>query len=405
MRTSSRKPPGTGLRLEAELLLCCARTCLGVEHAERVSTLLQAPLAWAFLLRTALRHGMIPLLYRHLASVALHVVPQVILAQLQAYVYAHIGHTLSLTDELLKLLRQLEAHGIPAVPYKGPALAAAAYGQLWLRPCNDLDLLVPTKKVVRAKDLLLTQGYQLRTPMTKTQEVGYVHAHYDYPFMRADGRVIVELHWSLTDRHFPFPLDLARLWERLTSVSLAGATVRSLPPEDLLLILCVHGAKHGWAQLKWVCDIAELIRVYQEIGWTQVMAQADRLRSRCRLWLGLFLAHYLLDAPLPDHVVQPIQADPAMRALATQVCAHMFREKDDLPSLVHYYGFPAKTLERRRDKLRYCLHMFQHRVPLSGRDRALLPRSAPLACLEYLLEPVRRFRAYRRDRSNCVLRR
>jgi Uncharacterised nucleotidyltransferase len=64
-----------------------------------------------------------------------------------------------LAGTLLKLLRLLEAHGIAALPYKGPVLAALAYGNVAFRQFGDLDLLVRPQDADRAKALLWAQGY------------------------------------------------------------------------------------------------------------------------------------------------------------------------------------------------------------------------------------------------------
>ncbi|MCC5639670.1 nucleotidyltransferase family protein [Nostoc sp. CHAB 5844] len=68
------------------------------------------------------------------------------------------------------------------------------------------------------------------------------------------------LHWRITPRFFPFELPVADLWQRRQWLSLLNVPVPTLAPEDLLLSLCVHGAKECWGKLKWICDVAELIR-------------------------------------------------------------------------------------------------------------------------------------------------
>jgi hypothetical protein len=57
---------------------------------------------------------------------------------------------------------------------------------------------------------------------------------------------MVELHWGFVDRQFSLPLDAEGLWGRLQRVSLGGGTIPTLSPEDLLLILCMHGSVHLW---------------------------------------------------------------------------------------------------------------------------------------------------------------
>src|SRR5438128_6595765 len=115
---------------------------------------------------------------------------------------------------------------------------------------------------------------------------------------------MVEIHWAFTPRYLPIPLDLERLWERLESVSLVNTSVRVFPPEDLLLILCIHGSKDLWRRLQWICDIAELIHTYPKLNWERVVAQAKALGSERMLLLGLSLASELLGTPLPEEVLK-----------------------------------------------------------------------------------------------------
>lgn len=52
--------------LEAELLICCARTYTSSEWVERIRALLREEIDWAYLYRLAEMYGMMPLLYWHL---------------------------------------------------------------------------------------------------------------------------------------------------------------------------------------------------------------------------------------------------------------------------------------------------------------------------------------------------
>jgi hypothetical protein len=121
--------------------------------------------------------------------------------------------------------------------------------------------------------------------------------------------VIVELHWRVTPRHFEIPVDLERCWERLQPVTLASESVSSLAPEDMLLLLCAHGAMHSWEQLLWIADIAELVRTQPALEWGQVLEQSHRAGRGRMLMLGLYLADTLLDAPLPHSVRAELRAD------------------------------------------------------------------------------------------------
>jgi hypothetical protein len=357
MSKSSEKAPAAGARPEIDLLLCCARTRIDPANAERIRGLLREDVDWAYLLRTAHRHGVMPLLWRSLHATCPEAVPQAVLAQLGDHFHTNYRRNALLTKRLLKLMDLFEAYDIPVIPLKGPVLATSIYGDVALRQFSDLDILVHEQDVLRAKDLLISQGYQPRGQRTSTQEAAALQVRFHSQFVSHDNKVLVELHWRLIDWRFSVPFDLDRLWERLEPVSLAGTMVRGFPPEDLLLILCVHGSKpkHRWGQLGRICDVAELIHVHQGLDWGHVVAQAGRFGSERRLLLGLLLARDLLGTALPEEVRLRIQADPVVKSLAAQVCEWLFREVDGRAGGSKRSIFDLNVMERRQDRVRFCL--------------------------------------------------
>jgi hypothetical protein len=83
--------------------------------------------------------------------------------------------------------------------------------------------------------------------------------------------------------------------------------------EDLLIIRCQDAVKEHWKphwpQLKWICDIAEIIRVYGDMDWKQVMGQVTRCRTSRVLSLCLALTNDFLGTPLPPEITKQIQKD------------------------------------------------------------------------------------------------
>lgn len=383
-------------RPEVELLLCCARTYLAPETAARIRTLLQEDIDWAYLIQKANQHGAIPLLYCSLKTTCLEAVPNTVLNQLQSHFHTNAVWNWYLTEELLKLLKLFEAHGISAIPYKGPALATMIYGNLALREFSDLDILVHEQDAIRATDLLISQGYQPPLQLAMEQARPYLQSeqfresaqyHGSYNIVRNDSKVIVELHWKLTHKPFRFPLAADDLWKELKPISLAKTTVLQFSPENLLLILCMHGTKDLWTQLKWICDIAELIRVHQNMNWERVLGQASKLGSRRMLLLGLLLANMLLETALPELILHEMQADSTVKSLAVQVRTQLFDQTDD-PFAEGQDGFifHLRARERLQDKFHF---LFNQMTTLSERDWEFLPLPAYLYSLYYLLRPIR----------------
>jgi len=120
-------PPAVDLRphddRETLLLLDCARAALDPETAARLRARVAAGLNWNRFLVLAQRHGLAPLVYLHLSQTCAESVPGETLAFLRDYAQKNTAFVVMLTGELVRLLKMLEANGITAIPYKGPATA------------------------------------------------------------------------------------------------------------------------------------------------------------------------------------------------------------------------------------------------------------------------------------------
>lgn len=374
---------------EVELLLCCARSRPETADAGRIRALVQAGLDWEHLLALADRHGTLPLLYWNLNALCPEALPEATLARLRAFFQANARRNLFLTGELVALLRLLEAAGITAVPFKGPVLAASVYGNLALRQFSDLDILVQERDVPRATELLVSQGYRSWAGEARP-------AHQRERKFTHDGKgVAVDLHWGFTNRHIPFALDLERLWERLEPIALAGATLHTLAPEDLLLVLCVHGSKHAipWEGLNWIGDVAELFAARPELDWGRVTEQARQLGSQRMLHLGLRLARDLLDAPLSAAIQEKVEADRPAAALAARVRTYLFAPASASCRFAGRHAFQLRMRERWRDRFSYTL-LLRHEMRPNARDREWVPLPGVLSFLHYPLRSLRLVREY-----------
>jgi hypothetical protein len=275
------------------------------------------------------------------------------------------------------------------MPYKGPALACQVYGDLRLRSFIDLDILVPGIEVPRVRDLLVENGYEPRIKMTPGKQRAILRSECDEVFIGANGRII-EIHWAITPPFFAFHLKTEDLFARSTTIDLLGKQVLAPAPEDLLLILSVNGAKDMWSRLEFICRVAELLRRYPEISWPTAFMRARELGAERMLMLGLFLAHRLLDTPLPEDVSQSVQQTKILWSMADQVCERLFVGPEAAPGQFELTRFRLRSRERVRDRLTYCL-----RRALSPTYKDFETLSLP-PLLEFLYPLVRPFRLIRR---------
>ncbi len=391
MSLPSAPTPDASMRPEVSLILACARTHVDAPHAERIRTLASANIDWAWLLQMSIRHRTLPLLYRNLATHSRDVVPQSTLAALGRHFKANALRNLVLTKRLVQLLRALDANGVSAIPYKGPALAEFAYGDLSLRQFADLDVLVRPRDLSKAAGTLVSLGYRLVTEPGIPQEA-YLQSMHHYNFAHDDIDATVELHWRATERYFASSSITERCWRRTKPATLAGAAVHYLAGEDLLLLLCIHSAKHGWECLAQVCDVAELVRKHAaELDWQRLASEARSLGFQRTLLLGLSLATDWLGAPLPEGIAQKIQADPALPPLTSQIQTSLFQENHASThpaesERLRFFRLHLKMRERFRDKVAYCLRVVL--IP-SQEDWEFIALPPRLSFLYYGLRPVR----------------
>jgi hypothetical protein len=381
-------------RPENQLLVCCARVRSEAGNADRIEALLQRSIDWEYLFEMAAEHRILPLMYWHLSSASPEAVPENFLSRIRPYFQTNKLRALLLAKELLNLHESFERRGIPVIPYKGPVLAASVYGDLGLRMSGDLDILIRVQDVPKAKEMLVLRGYKptpwkTDTQLTPNQEAAFLRFEREYPFQHYDSGIGVELQWGVTDKHFPFSLDMELAKERLQRVSLGGGTLPSFAPDVMLLVLCVHSSVHLWERLQWICDVAETIRVCQKMDWNCVMERAAALGSERMLLLGLHLAHELLGADIPENASRRIKTDPAVGELAADVYEGLFEKHEESRGILEgslFRPFHYKMHERRRDRFRYTLHTM---IDPNLADWERYPLPERLFPLYYVIRPLR----------------
>ncbi len=173
-----------------------------------MSRLCRAGLDWEFLLREARRHSVLPLLDRGLRLHDGTRPPAPVRELLRAACRLTQRRNLALTAELLRILAALEDAGIAAVPFKGPVLAALAYGDLALRPFGDLDVLVRERDMARARAALVKRGYLPEFAFSAAGERAFRKAECALQFRHAGRDVVLELHWRLTERYLSVHLPV-----------------------------------------------------------------------------------------------------------------------------------------------------------------------------------------------------
>ena len=365
-----------------DLILSCLRTRLGITEANTLRERIAAAAGCAAFPHIARRHGVLPLVHAALESACPDLVPDGVLREMRIFCAANARRNEELAGELLRVLGLFEAHAVRAVPFKGPLLAQMLYGSAALRQIQDLDIVVPPDEAREAVAVLLSAGYQRQEPAGSHEHRSIFDSGKDLLFVRPDRAICVELHWRFSEDGFNLALDSGELWRRLESTQFQGVSVRCLPPEDLLLLLCVHGARHQWRLLKWISDIAALVR-QDHLDWALVSDRARSLHIERIVRTGLLLAEELLGAATSSANIP----DPAARQLAREVMAQLSRVQS--PADAARYSFQLRSRERLRDRLPIFRQFVAARLRPTARDRESLRLPPFLGFVYFLRRPAR----------------
>lgn len=260
---------------------------------------------WSVLARTAVRHGVAPLVYARLRTTG-DQVPAHVLDVLKGYFFRTGLENLRLYARLAPILRALAEQGIDVIVLKGAFLADTVYEDRALRSMGDADLLMRRTALPRVDRILRGSGWDqpIADDATAPRQA---RGHQLQTFVRDSAHI--EVHWSIEDDASPFAIDVDGLWQRARRVQVAGVRALALAPEDLLLHLCLHASyNHGWLQfeagLRPLVDIEATLRHFaHRIDWDVFTQRAFGWKVQRCAWLTLTLAKHLLAADVPERVL------------------------------------------------------------------------------------------------------
>ncbi|MGH9677223.1 MAG: nucleotidyltransferase domain-containing protein, partial [Candidatus Acidiferrum sp.] len=293
---------------EFELLIECARPN---PDPRRLMEALRGPVKWPALLERAEEHGLPGPVALRLRKFDKEGVPPEILEQLRERQRAQALFTLRLTAELFRLFESFAAAGLDALVIKGPVLSVRCYGDPGARQYGDLDLIVRDKDILRSIKVMTDLGYEARISRAAIQAKKVPG---EYAFRHSATKLLVEFHTEATFRYHPRPLPVEKLFQRRVHVRIDSHEIPALAPEDELILICIHGAKHLWERLIYTADLAALIS-RQELDWDRVNAAAAEVAAQRMLHVGLRLAAEVLGATLPATVAAAVRSDAAVEGL------------------------------------------------------------------------------------------
>lgn len=249
---------------------------------------------WEGFVSLAYSHGIFPLVYRTLKEYA-HLIPEYIFAHMKQNYMDIVKQNMLMTSELIKVIKILEENGIEAISFKGPVLSQMAYGDVVSRQYCDLDVLVQKEEIFKIENLLKNK-YKRALKLTSSQEDIWIKYAHDLSLTNQNG-INIEFHWSMFDSNHPINLVKINFFKHSIKTIINNQNINTISNEKFLVYLCIHGSKHLYERIEWVCDIDRFIKT-QKVDWDIVEDIIKNDNSKKFFLLGLFLTKILFNTDL-----------------------------------------------------------------------------------------------------------
>ncbi len=284
------------IRDEESLLLGLCRLEFSEELITKIRTI--APLVndWNYFSSLANAHGVAALAYHNLEKInLLTLVPE----EVKAYLRGTLMHSLSRNafniESMSEVLQLLNKEKIRTVLLKGLALELSVYGNEGLRQMNDVDILISRNQCIKAREILLRNGYESLPVKSIFHEFIIADVGKHLPSLNKNGTSF-EIHHDLFGPRMN--LLTGMLYDNSYEIELKGQKVFIPHPQIFFLYLIRHLNMHeikNESQLRLYTDLVVLISNYgdgiinsdlltyaSQAGLTEILA--SRLALLRDLW-------------------------------------------------------------------------------------------------------------------------
>ncbi len=223
-------------------------------------------------------------------------------------------HLTFLRDKAAEICERMDKNGIRMVVLKNGGIMSDMVEDAAACPMEDIDSLVKKSDFKKAHEILLESGltFKFRSEFEFEElEKAFRDGSTEYYITTPAGREMwFELAWRAVAGRW-IRLDLEPDCDALIDGSyLAKDTkVGILSPEDNLLQVSVHTAKHSYVRapgLRLHLDVERIV-AHKEIDWNVFLEKVSAAHVKTSTYFSLYLAKMLFDTPIPEEVLAALR--------------------------------------------------------------------------------------------------
>ncbi len=307
---------------------------------------------WNLVAELSIRHRVYPIVYRKIAQFT--DIPPDVLDRLKQLDTNNKLKSLQFIRETIRLVKLFIQNDIPCLVLKGMPLASSIYSDISLRPCRDIDLVIDVKDLWRVCNILESIGYTQNSPVFRLTpwRIQYMLKHkIEVGFINTDTGICIEPHWQISYLKSTTLSSVSKY-----EITFYNQTISTLIAEDNFIYLAVHGATHCFWRLRWLNDIALILKSDNKLKWDSIRRIAQQAQVTQILHQTLILANLLLNAPIPSLMQNIVARDKKAHKLARLALKFIYSNEYCFDGDAHhrlfyiyryyYYSLPSSWLKR-----------------------------------------------------------
>lgn len=216
----------------------------------------------------------------------------------------------SYMNELEKVSWLLDKNDIKLLALKNSGIAKGLYPYFGSCPMGDVDVLVSKTVFRRAHAILTEAGYKLKFRSSLEEDNIEAAEHgggAEYFVTLASGENLwFELQWRPVAGRWIQPEQEPKADDLIKRSKLINnSKVRLLSPEDNLLQVALHTAKHSFVRapgFRLHTDVDRIVTV-ENIDWATFTSRVCKLKTKTAVYLSLEMARTLIGTRIPDDVL------------------------------------------------------------------------------------------------------
>ncbi len=216
-------------------------------------------------------------------------------------------------EELDLVAKHFLSKNIRLVALKNSGITRGLYQIYGASPMGDLDVLIEKLHFKKAHHILLSIGYKLKFRSELEEDdidLAELGGGAEYCKVLKSGRLLwFELQWRpVAGRMIRIDIEPNATDLIDNSQEILNSYVRILSPEDNLLQVALHTAKHSYVRspgFRLHTDVDRIVRS-NIIDWDLFIEKVKKLELKTSVFFSLALARELLDTPIPLTVLNKI---------------------------------------------------------------------------------------------------